>query len=834
MKAGVVSFVACLLVVSTFHLFVEGGVAENSEDKEEWTLFDTMEMLRALKESSVRDGEKIPRSNAEFETFSYEDGPYPIANDDGSFGDIRPLSGDWGDQYVSDIMYRPPNNPGGGFSSDATGGAGEFAVGDVHEDVIGDMNGNGILEWVSFFSYRPWGMDGIDNDGDGCVDEKTYGDWDGQVGCDLVPDQFSYFGVGGIPDIGGKNGTLAVFVDWYSAAPSVKLHRVFSMPLWVSYSIGLIAFYPQVVDNEDFISFYSYEAYNNVNANPEMDSDLDDYYVGSIDARDFPAKPPKDHACFAGYRLYMGITYLRDDGYVVTSFELREHYDDHDWNGDGDKRDSVAAYYVIDPVTGKCDQGVNGGVYGVYPRNSGKVMTPMYTSEYSDRRDWNGNGVKSGYVLLWHDIDSTWSLVGHRYTSFTFTSKPGPYGFGFWGIYSDDYQWQTFPLKFGGSWREYAPRTRDETYFFLTADEDGDPTTMLPKHFAGVGYPTATPGRLCILILVGEYALQRAGYRLIGGIADANGDGDLDDWYNYIYCPDAEGGDGHFVVEPTSKAAKGLYEDFLPLIWEGSGYYDSAGEVNGLVIIPSFNIESALNDDANGNLKIENVWYHVYYWIAFEEPTLKIVEASWVGDTTVQPGGTVVGRISILNYGNTQLPLEEDGLIFGGKSCRIQGLYMEELGIENGMLDPDEVVTVYFALRLSSGVPIGSYKVIIYAVLGTAFLHTNMTIPVYIKMHGQDLACYRHRQNALRAIRAFDMDDDKGLLHHLIQGKYVNLKKYGAGFLEPEEAVHQLIEWYEEGCKIKGKSGVETAHSAGMRLTGKYGMGISYWGFNPG
>ncbi|MCK4444996.1 MAG: hypothetical protein KAW09_10655, partial [Thermoplasmata archaeon] len=44
----------------------------------------------------------------------------------------------------------------------------------------------------------------------------------------------------------------------------------------------------------------------------------------------------------------------------------------------------------------------------------------------------------------------------------------------------------------------------------------------------------------------------------------------------------------------------------------------------------------------------------------------------------------------------------------------------------------------------------------------------------------------------------------------------------------------QLILWYEEGCKIKGKGGVELAHSAGMKLTGKYGMGISFWDLNPG
>ncbi len=839
MKAGIVTFVACLLVVSTLYMLADGVfAAENPENVKSWAPRDVMEMLKVLKENSYREGEKISRSNADFETFSYEDGPYPMFKDDGSLGDVQPLSGDWGDHYVSDIMYRPPNNPGGGYSMDATGGAGNFAVGDTHESFIGDQNGNGILEWIAFFSYRPWGMDGIDNDGDGCVDEKTYSDWDGQVGCDMVPDQFSFLEIGGLPDVGGKDGTLAATNDWYSANPGVRLHRIFAMPPGTSYTIpGLKIYYTEIVNNEDFISYHARESDNGVNANPELDNDQDDWYMGSLDARGFPSVPPTAHVCFAGYPFYTGRSALRDDGYVVTSFELHEQYDDRDWNGDGDKEDHVAAYYVVDPATGKCDQGVNGGVYGWYPTNSGEVMTPGYTFESRDNRDWNGDGDKSDTVLLWHDIDSTWSLIGHRYTSFTFTSTPGPFGFGFWGRYSDYVQTRIFPLKFGGTFYKNLGSSQGyyHTYFWLTDDEDGDPQTVLPHHHVGYGFPGDTLAQVCIRIYERENYLKYAGVKLVGGKADGNGDGDTIDVLNAIYCPNEKGGGGNFWVEPTSKFVKGLYEDAQPWIWAGYFFYGSSGDANGLVIVPSFYDEREIYDDADGNLKVESVLYHVYYWITFEKTDIKIVDSEWIGDTAVQPGGTVIGKISILNYGGSSLYLSEDwSLIDIGAYYKVQGLYLEDLGNGDGILDPGEIVSIYFSLRLSSGVPIGPLTVTIHIGHVMAFLETDMTLQVYLKMQGNDLACYRHRQNALRAIRAFDMDDDMGRLHHLIQGKYVNLKKYGVGKMKPEEAVFQLIKWYEEGCKVKGKGGVELAHSAGMRLTGKYGMGISYWGFNPG
>jgi hypothetical protein len=834
MKAAFAALVALLLIVSGLHLLTYGGVmATEDEGPGHRTFSDTMKSVEKERMNRVRNGERITPHSSELNLFSYEDGPYPIANDDGSFYDAQPVSGDWGDNYVSEVMYTPPHNAGGGYSMDATGGAGDFTVGNTHEQFIGDQNGNGNLEWISYYSYRPWGEDNIDNDGDGCVDEKSFGDWDGQVGCDGIPDQMVYFATGGLPDAGGKHGTLAVTMDWYSQPSSVlRLHRIFAMQPWDTFDIPIFAHYPQIVDNEEFITYYAPEHENKVNANPEMDNDLNDQYVGSIDARDFPTENPKNHVCFAGLRHYMGITSLRPDGYVVTSFELYEGFDSHDWNGDGDQQDYVAAYYVVDPADGSCDQGVNGGVQGDNPRNSGRVMTPGHTFEASDDRDWNGDGDKLDNVHVWHDIDTTWGLVGNRYTSVTFTSTPGSFGFGFWGIYSEQSSFQTNPLKFGGAYAKFSdpyPQIR-QTYYFLISEEDGDSQTILPEHHVGYGQPGSTLAHTCIHVYAREAYLDQAGVKLIGGQADGNGDGDISDTLNYIYCPNEEGGDGEFVVEPTSKYARGLYEDPIPFIWAGHFYYESAGDVNGYVVNPAFYYENEISDDADGDLVIGiSTHYHIQYWT--ERADLKIEEAIWVDDTPVQPGGNAIGRISLLNTGNAPVTLNEDQLLFTDDNHWIQGLHLKDLDNENGVLEPGEVADVYFALRLGAGTPIGLRTIHIMVVHGNLFIETYLTLEVTLKKESKELACYRHSQNALRAMRSFDMDDDWGMLHDLEPGGYVQLDEQGT-LAEPEEAVFQLISWFAMGCEHK--DGVRLAHSVGMMLTNTYGMGIDYWGFAPG
>ncbi len=826
------------MVLGVLSIHVEDGLV-NAQNEEfmKGTPFDIMKMIGAEKDIRIRgNGIGIP-TNADVEYFSYDDGPYPVADDGGLVSSYGPRSGGWGEHYVSDVMYRPPFNPGGGYSADATGGAGDFTVGSTHEDYIGDQNGNGNLEWISYYSYRPWGEDGIDNDGDGCIDEKSYGDWDGQLGCDLIPDQMVYFAVGGIPDVGGKHGTLAVVTDWFSAPnPAVRLHRIFSMQPWESYEMALSAFYPQIVDNEDVISYYASEVDNAVNANPEMDKDFDDWYVGSIDARGFPLVDPSDHVCFAGHRLTMGVSSLRSDGYIITGFELHEEYDSHDWNGDSDERDIVAAYYVVDPLTGSCDQGVNGGVSGEQVRNSGKVLTPGFTVEGADGRDWNNDGDGKDIVRLWHDIDSSLNLSGHRYTSSTFTSLPGQFGFGFWGIYSDDASQSSsenhaFPLEFGGaSWRFGGPQDY-QTYYFLTSEEDGDSQTTLPEHHVGHGKPSAALARACIQIFVREHYLEYKGVRLIGGIADGNGDGDSEDTLTYIYCPHAEGGSGEFWVEPTSKYSKGLYEDPIPLIWTGFVYYGATGDVDGYAVNPSMYIEEMIDDDADGDLKVTNEGYHVQYYMGKSE--LQIIESGWVGEPLVQPGGNVVGRILLKNIGHSSLAPHEDSLLFTDDNHWIQELYFSDLGDENGIMDPDEIAVVYFALRVAAGSPSGIIDIHVMVVYGDIFAETHMPLPVTLKMEGNELTCYRHRQNALRAIRSFDMDDDWGMLHDLEPGGNVLLGEYG-NEVEPEKAVLQLIVWYEMSCGHVHDGGVRLAHSVGMMLTTTYGMGIDFWGFVPG
>jgi hypothetical protein len=637
MRALVPTLVVGVLIAGAFQFLALGAVAEGEGDAERnWGVQTRMGILRDLEERSAKNGQAITRSNAETPTFTYTDGPYPIPNDDGSFSGPGPMA--WGDHYVSDVMVKPPNNPGGGYSMDHTSSAGYMTVGNTHETYVGNVNGNQFIEWVTYYSYIPWGKDGLDNDGDGCIDEKTHGDWDGQSGCDNIPDQFVYFETGGLPDVGGKDGTLVVLLDWWSGNPnSIKIFRIHTSQAWDAYDLNVLGFYPEVVDNEDIISYYAHEADNLVNANPEMDSDMEDWYLASIDARGFPLETPSNHVCFAGYATYKGRTSLHDDGSVVTSFELREWQDGADWNGDGDQTDPVAAYYVVDPVTGDCDQGVNGGVYGQVPRNSGKVMIGGYTRESNDSRDWNGDGDMTDAPMVWHDINSTWHLVGHRYTSTTFTSAPGQFGFGFWGVFTNDGHWVGFPLRFGGVFAEFVDALPGyyRAHFFLTDDEDGDSQTELPRYFITYGIPGGALAGTCIMLYSREDHLENAGVKLIGGQADGNGDGDTSDTLNSVYCPNSSSGGGKFIVEPTSKYAKGLYQDPIPFICAGYFYFDSgSGDDKGLINMPIFFNEMELDDDADGNLLVEDYYYHANYVFLIPEARMRFIQQDFLFAST--------------------------------------------------------------------------------------------------------------------------------------------------------------------------------------------------------
>lgn len=561
---------------------------------ERWNIYQ--EEASKLKEVSNTLGNDGSRG------FSYFDGPYPNTQDSGVLGDFppddrHPLDID---HFVSEIFGSFPNSVPAPFMASAMGG--DMLVGDVHECWIGDQDGNGILEWLVFFYYLPWTNDGLDNDGDGCVDEKRSGNWDGQVGCDRIPDAVVIYETGGSPVLGGEKADLLVNLDWYSGAEKVEIFRAFASIPWNAYQMRNVVYNPQIAG--EFISYNALERINDINANPEMDNDQWDFYVGNIDARRFPDRPPVDHACSSGYMLNSGATYLRDDDWVVTSFELRESYDDHDWNDDGDNEDFVSAYYAVDPSNGNCRLNVvNTGVQGVQPRNTGLLLTPRYTYESSDSRDWDQDST-SGFVQLYHDVNSTWNMKGKAYTSYTFTAPVPTWGFGWWALFNDGDTYEPHPLKFGGSYMKYVGYSNGyyHTYFFITSDEDGDRHTKLPGYHVTYGIPAGALAGRCAVIKAYEAYLRYAGVRLMPSpspLGDANGDGDSSDVLGLIYCPDKSGGGGNFVIEHTSKFVKGLYADPIPYIWLGHILDLGTHEFNGYASVVFYRSKYELHDDCD-------------------------------------------------------------------------------------------------------------------------------------------------------------------------------------------------------------------------------------------
>jgi hypothetical protein len=601
----------CVFVLVILVALALLNIDVTESDVQQKHVMNAYEKWKTFHEETRSDGDN-PRPNDSGSPLklSYLDGPYPKVQDDGA--PVGMSSGGWPqplqwNHLVSDIFFFNILGP-----HPLSYGGGDFLAGDVSEVVIGDQNGNGILEWVVYYVYLPWMNDGIDNDGDGCVDERA----DDGVPCDLFPDAMVIYETGGLPRIGGNDGTLLVSVDWFSDG-ATEVYRAFVTPKWKAHRLRGVMTSVQIAG--EFISYMAHETINDVNANPEMDNDQNDWYVGNIDARGFPVRPPINHVCSAGYQLYMGATFQRDDGWVVTSYELWESFDDRDWNGDGDRNDYVAAYYAVDPISGDCRIGVNTGVSGEYPTNAGTVLTPGYTIESADGRDWNSDGDTFDSLLLYHDINSTWSLKGRIYASYTYFSLliiRQKFGFGFTGLVGPYGQFVPYPLKFGGSYYLYVGYPAFYiTYFWLVSDEDGDHQTSLPKYEINYGQPAASLGGRCVIVSVREYYLEYIGVDLIGDIADGNGDGDASDTLGYIYCPDEIGGGGHYIVEPTSNYAKGLYSDpgMWPFIWAGYVYYDSAKVIDGRTLIPIYNYETALRDDCNGDLIIRHDLCYFYY-----------------------------------------------------------------------------------------------------------------------------------------------------------------------------------------------------------------------------
>jgi hypothetical protein len=601
--------VACIMVMLVAYAFAGIGLTDLSDNQqvelnalEKWLQFrDDVDATKAIS-SDIDVGSRGKISSLE--------GPYPNILDDGSPNSRSP--GDsplWGEYCVSAVICQHIFS---GSNLELTDGGGDFLAGFGHEVYLGDQDGNGKLEYVVFYFYIPWMSDGLDNDGDGCVDEPGGGS------CGPIPDAMVVYETGIMPRIGGIDGTLLMNIEAFSSEDGgIEVYRTFVSPPFHAYNVRGVMMYPDVAG--EFISYYAREALNGVNANPEMDNDQDDWYLGSIDARRFPDKPPINSACSAGQRSVLDSTFLRDDGWVVTSYNLVESYDSHDWNGDGDTKDHVSAYYAINPNNGNCRIGVNGALQGRHPRNSGYVLIPSYTTEIEDGRDWNGDGDTFDTVVVYHDINTTWTLKGKIYRSYTYNSlliSRQKFGFGWWGILTNDNSYDTLPLKTGGAFERYVGVSQGyyKTYFSNIGDEDGDHGTALPAYEIGYGQPSSIHGGECIQISAREHYLEYAGVQLIGGMADGNGDGDTHDILNYIFCPDASGGGGDFIIEATSKYAWGLYRNLgFPFIWEGYFTIHGSFEINGRVTIPINMYEIAINEDCNLDMKIDYNLCSSYY-----------------------------------------------------------------------------------------------------------------------------------------------------------------------------------------------------------------------------
>lgn len=545
------------VIAIMFLTIVPGSVVDTSsiQDTEEIAAspLEVMEMLR-YEQSRIESDINLQTHNSPSSFPTLPLAPYPeIAPDGRPMGSDPPVPGST--PYWQN-MSNPPNNTGGGYSYDTRSSIGEYQVGSTHEMYIGDQNGNGLLEWVSYYFHRPSSVNGLDDDGDGCVDEPTFGDASGQTGCDTVPDAMVYFETGANAFLGGSNGDLVVMVDYFTGGHTLEIFKIGVSPRWMGYSLRGVYLYPRIVG--DFISYYAFENYTNTNANPEMDNDQDDHYVGSIDVRLFPLRSPRNHVCAAGDQMIDagGVAHMRYDGWIVGAFNLVETYDQHDWNGDGDIADKVMAYYAVDPNTGSCRQGVNVGVAGVMPISRGTIMTTMYTYEHEDNRDWTGDTDLGDIVSLYHDINSTWPMKGRMYVSTTFTSPVPQWGFGWTAIYDNVSVGWRMPLEFGGVLYRYIGLPYNyKAYFWLTSDEDGDRHTMLPEHEIGYGQPGGTFGGRCALIYAREEYLG----------VDVTGDGDIWDTVNGIFCPNETGGGGVWV-------SKGPIIGGEQTPWEFQGY----------------------------------------------------------------------------------------------------------------------------------------------------------------------------------------------------------------------------------------------------------------------
>jgi hypothetical protein len=266
--------------------------------------------------------------------------------------------------------------------------------------------------------------------------------------------------------------------------------------------------------------------------------------------------------------------------------------------------------------------------------------------------------------------------------------------------------------------------------------------------------------------------------------------------------------------------------------------YSSDYELAGTVIMPGFYYETSIRDDANDDQMIGGGlanYYHTNFRFDKVKPDFEITELEWADGGYLQPGGTVLVRMSMLNIGGSPIKITEDKGIDTDMGYKIQGMSAVDMIGPDGVIIPGEVATFYFAMTVSAGAGAGIlgpanllwlHEIEFFVTYGGVTKSSKLKLPVFLKMFGNHLSCYRHKQNALRTMRAWDMDDDQGPM---------DMAKYLAhGGVDPEADLLLAISWFENGCHMSGQNDVEGAHSFTSSLTGSFGNGMQYWGFAPG
>lgn len=640
---------------------------ETDEDTGSMTIYDRYLAFQEMRKEIVE--QKGPMAVPDDGGFGYESGPYPIPNDDASLPRVNSLT-------LGELMDNPPYLIGYGL--EAYGASDYYVVGTGHEQYLGDINNDGLISWLAYYFDMGLSVNGVDDDGDGCVDEVTNMTPDGQQ-CDTVPDAVVFFSTGVAMDI---SGDLIVYGTTYEDMNFVGFFRIGASPRWIPQGIRLDgpAYYPRF--SGEFVSYSAAESWHNVNVNKAIgDKDLHDQFIGLIDARKFPSRPPKHHYCRTGFPIYSGYGYEREDGFVVVTFELREYYDeapgyDNDYNDDGDTMDRVIGYFIVNSRSGKCKKFVNTGVAGQYPQNAGNIIASGIVYEGADQRDWNNDGDMIDYVSVWHDVTSTEKMAGDPYFGHTFRAPVprGPagsvdsYGFGFTGLYLNrKANVYTFPLEFGGSYYLYIGYPRYyEAYYWHYLDEDWNQWTELPGYVIAYGMPFDSPGGICIGISGREYYLED----------DINNDGDTMDVGVAFYCPDPDvPGTGGWEIEPAS-----THPPWITVA--GMFYYYSSG---GKYLITWVFFDLEYDRYVSRNWHFNRV-----------DPDFEILDAQWAGEPLVKMKGSISGYIDVENIWETDIlchaRLDNDlgwGMQYNG--C-------VENTERDGILRPGETARVHFTL----------------------------------------------------------------------------------------------------------------------------------------